>query len=130
MSDKITVRTIIFSNLFGVGNCGFINIDNLNQKSEIGIFIGNKNFWNKGYGTEALSLLLDFGFKVLNLHNISLRVVSFNPRAIKVYEKIGFKIIGKMRESILMGNERYDMIYMDILNNEFYEINNSRIIVK
>ena len=113
-----------------LGNCGFINIDNLNQNSEIGIFIGNKKYWNEGYGTEVLSLLLDFGFKVLNLHNISLRVVSFNPRALKVYENIGFKIIGKMRESILMGNERYDMIYMDILNSEFYEINNSRIIVK
>ena len=106
-----------------LGNCGFPNIDNLNQTGEVGIFIGNKNFWNKGYGTEALILLVDFGFRVLNLHNISLRVVSFNPRAIKVYEKIGFRIIGKMRESILKDMERYDMIYMDILYNEFYEKN-------
>jgi RimJ/RimL family protein N-acetyltransferase len=106
-----------------LGNCGFTSIDNLNQTSEIGIFIGNKNFWNKGYGTEAMTLLIDFGFKVLNLHNISLRVVSFNPRAKKVYEKIGFNIIGKRRESILKGKERYDMIYMDILYNDFYEKN-------
>ena len=106
-----------------LGNCGFPKIDSLNQTGEAGIFIGNKNFWNKGYGTEALILLVDFGFKALNLHNISLRVVSFNPRAIKVYEKIGFRIIGKIRESILKGKERYDMIYMDILYNEFYEKN-------
>ena len=104
-----------------LGNCGFKHVDNLNQTGEVGIFIGNKKFWNKGYGTEAFSLLIDFGFKVLNLHNISLRVTSFNQRGLKVYEKIGFKIIGKMRESILMGNERHDMLYMDILSNEFYE---------
>ena len=105
-----------------LGNCGFPHMDNINQTGEVGIFIGNKKYWNKGYGTEALTLLIDFGFKVLNLHTISLRVVSFNPRAIKVYEKIGFKIVGRIRECILMGKERFDMIYMDIIHNEFYEI--------
>ena len=104
-----------------LGNCGLIQIDNLNQTSEAGIFIGNKNFWNKGIGREALSLLLDFGFRVLNLHNITLTVVSFNQRAIKAYEKIGFKQIGRKRESILRGKERHDMIYMDILYDEFYK---------
>ena len=105
-----------------IGNCGFHEMDQINQTSEVGIFIGNKEFWNKGYGTEALSLLLDYGFKALNLHNISLRVVSFNKRGIKCYEKIGFKIIGKKRESVSKGKEKFDMIYMDILYNEFYEI--------
>jgi RimJ/RimL family protein N-acetyltransferase len=50
-----------------------------------------------------------------------LSVVSFNERAIRSYEKIGFKIIGRKREAILRGKERHDMIYMDILHNEFYE---------
>jgi len=104
-----------------LGNCGFTGIDHINQTSEVGIFIGKKDYWNKGYGTEALSLLLDYGFKALNLHNIFLRVVSFNERGIKAYEKIGFKIIGKKRESVIMGKQRHDMIYMDILHEEFYE---------
>lgn len=103
-----------------LGNCGFVTVNNINQTGEVGIFIGNKKFWDKGYGTEALCLLLDFGFKVLNLHNISLSVVSFNPRAIRVYEKIGFKTIGKWRESLLMGKKRHDIIFMDILHDEFY----------
>jgi len=103
-----------------IGNCGFVNIDHINQTSEVGIFIGNKKYWNKGYGTEALSLLLDYGFKALNLHNISLRVYSFNERAIKSYEKIGFKIIGKNREVLLRGKERHDIVLMDILCDEFY----------
>ncbi|MDR2941546.1 MAG: GNAT family N-acetyltransferase [Treponema sp.] len=106
-----------------IGNCGFLEIDNLNQTAEIGIFIGNKNFWNKGYGTEALVLLMDYGFKAINLHNITLRVFPFNERGMKCYEKIGFKLIGKRRESLKRGNKVYDIIYMDILNKEFYEKN-------
>jgi RimJ/RimL family protein N-acetyltransferase len=53
-----------------IWNCGFSEVDNLNQTGEVGIFIVNKSFWDKGYGTEALTLLLDYGFKALNLHNI------------------------------------------------------------
>jgi len=102
-----------------IGNCGFVDIDHINQAGEVGIFIGDKNYWNKGYGREALSLLLDYGFKALNLHNISLRLYSFNERAKKAYEKIGFKVIGKKREALLRGKERHDIILMDILYDEF-----------
>ena len=104
-----------------IGNCGFLEIDNLNQTAETGIFVGNKNFWGKGYGTEAIGLLMGYGFTALNLHNILLKVFSFNERAIKCYEKVGFKIIGRRREALKRGNETFDVIYMDILPNEFYE---------
>jgi RimJ/RimL family protein N-acetyltransferase len=104
-----------------IGNCGFIDIDHLNQTAEVGIFIGNKNYWNKGYGTEALKLLLDYGFKALNLNNVLIRVYSFNERAIKCYEKTGFKIIGKRREALRCGNKTYDILYMDIISKEYYE---------
>jgi len=104
-----------------IGNCGFGDIDHINQTAEAGIFIGNNKYLNNGYGTEALSLLLDYGFKALNFHNIFLRIFSFNERAKKCYEKIGFKIIGKKRESLLRGKERHDIILMDILYNDFYE---------
>jgi RimJ/RimL family protein N-acetyltransferase len=107
-----------------IGNCGFLEIDNVNQIAEIGIFIGNKSFWNKGYGTEAMTLLVDYGFKALNLYNILLRVCSFNERAIKCYEKTGFKIIGKRREALRRGDKKFDAIFMDILPDEFYKENN------
>jgi RimJ/RimL family protein N-acetyltransferase len=106
-----------------IGTCGFTELDHLNQTAEVGIFIGNKKYWNKGYGSEAITLLLDYGFKALNLHNILIRVYSFNERAKRCYEKVGFKNIGKRRGALKRGNKEYDLIYLDILCNEFYEKN-------
>jgi len=104
-----------------IGNCGFLDIDHINQTSEVGIFIGNKKYWNKGYGTEALSLLVDYGFKALNFHNIMLKVYEYNKSAIKCYEKIGFKQIGKRREALHRNLEKHNIIYMDLLQNEYYQ---------
>ncbi|MDO7205773.1 GNAT family protein [Paraclostridium bifermentans] len=61
--------------------------------------MGDKDNWGNGYGKEALSLLLDFGFNLLNLNNIVLKVYSFNKQAIKCYSKIGFKEAGRLREA-------------------------------
>ena len=105
-----------------IGNCGYVNLDHINQTAEIGIFIGNKEYWSRGYGKEAMSLLLDYGFKALNLHNVFLRVYSSNKRAIKCYEKIGFITIGKNREALLRNGERHDIILMDILQKDFSEM--------
>jgi len=103
-----------------IGSCGFANLDHVNQIAETGILIGNKTYWNKGYGTEALSLLIDYGFKALNLHNIMLQVFEYNKGAIRCYEKIGFKHFGKRRESLLRNLERHNVLYMDILPEDFY----------
>lgn len=81
-----------------IGNCGFVDINHLHQKGEVGLFIGEEENRSKGYGTEALSLLVEYGFNYLNLKNIMLKVFSFNKRAIKSYEKIGFKVFGKRTE--------------------------------
>ena len=104
-----------------IGNCGFLDIDYVNQTAETGIFIGDKKFWNKGYGTEALSLLIDYGFKALNFHNIMLKVYEYNKIAIKCYEKIGFKLIGKRREALHRNLEKHNIIFMDIIQNEYYK---------
>jgi RimJ/RimL family protein N-acetyltransferase len=102
-----------------IGGCGLLNLDHINRISEVGIFIGEKSYWNKGYGEEALRLLLDYGFNILNLKNIMVNVYAFNTRAIRCYRKIGFKEIGHRREAKRIQGKSYDIIYMDILSEEF-----------
>ena len=101
-----------------IGIVGLSNIDYLHRTAEIGIFIGDKSYWNKGYGEEAMKLLLKYSFSYLNLRNVMLRVFSYNHSAIKCYEKIGFKMIGKRRNAIQFDMKEHDIIFMDILNDE------------
>ena len=104
-----------------IGNAGFIDINHLHRTAEIGIFIGDKSYWGKGYGQEALSLLLDYAFKKLNLHSILLRVYDFNQRAIACYEKTGFRKIGEIRDGLIRNMEYHNVVLMDILPTDFYE---------
>ncbi|WP_138204121.1 GNAT family N-acetyltransferase [Haloimpatiens lingqiaonensis] len=113
-----------------IGNCGYPKLDHINRIGEVGIFIGNKDYWGKGYGQDVLNLLLDFGFNVLNLHNISLKVYSFNKQAIKCYKKVGFKEAGRLREAKLIAGKAYDEIFMDILDTEYQSIYVNNIVDK
>ncbi|MBC8527182.1 MAG: GNAT family N-acetyltransferase [Candidatus Cloacimonetes bacterium] len=105
-----------------IGNCSLFNINHPNKRAEFGIFIGDKTYWDKGYGTEATKLILDYGFNILNLNNIMLEVYGFNKRAIKSYENVGFKIIGKRRNAKIIAGKKYDIIYMDILAGKFESV--------
>jgi len=96
-----------------------INLDHINRTAEVGIFIGEKSCWNKGYGEEAMRLLLDYAFNILNLESIMLNVYAFNTRAIRCYRKIGFKEIGRRRRARRIQGTSYDIIYMDLLAEEF-----------
>lgn len=101
---------------------GAIGLEKFNWTSRnaiLGIFIGDENYRNNGYGTEAIKLLLEFGFKYLNLHSIRLSLLSVNERAHKCYLKCGFKDAGKSREEIFLNGKYYDKLYMDILEGEF-----------
>ena len=102
-----------------IGGCGLHNVDHVNRTAENGIFLGNKAYWNKGYGVEAIRLLLDHAFNVLNLNNIMLNVSGFNQRAQKCYKKAGFNEIGRRRKARRLGGQTYDIIFMDVLAEEF-----------
>ena len=101
-----------------IGSCGFMDIDDINRCAEFGIFIGEESDKNKGYGTEAAMLTIDYGFNILNLSSIFLRVHTNNKRALKVYEKVGFKKIGIRRRGQFLGGQFHDDIFMDILPEE------------
>lgn len=102
-----------------IGNCGIMAIDHVHRTAAVGLFIGDEENRNKGYGAETLRLMLDFGFNYLNLNNIMLKVKSFNERAITCYKKVGFKECGRRRESYFLDGKYYDEIQMDILAREF-----------
>ncbi len=102
-----------------IGSCGLHEIHPVNQTAMMGIFIGETDYWNKGIGTEASSLLIDYGFNVLNLHNIYLYVYEYNKRAIATYKKIGFRESGRRRQGRFFAGKRHDIIIMDLLSEEF-----------
>lgn len=102
-----------------IGNCGFFNIDWRNRSAELGIFIGDKSLWSKGFGTEVMKLLLRHGFTTLNLNRIYLRVFENNLRAIRAYEKSGFSLEGRMRQAEFRQGEYIDVLVMSVLRSEW-----------
>jgi RimJ/RimL family protein N-acetyltransferase len=95
-----------------IGWCSlFIRIPE-NRRAMLAIMIGEKDYWGRGYGQEAIGLLLDYGFGILNLN-------AFNERGIRCYERIGFRRVGVTRESRIVGGVKYDTVLMDILASEF-----------
>jgi RimJ/RimL family protein N-acetyltransferase len=101
------------------GTCGFHAIDWRNRFAELGIAIGDKVYWNQGYGTEVVRLLLQHGFQTLNLHRIFLRVFANNPRAIRSYEKAGFVHEGRLRQSEFKHGEYVDVLIMSVLRPDW-----------
>ncbi|MCL4465439.1 MAG: GNAT family N-acetyltransferase [Chloroflexi bacterium] len=102
-----------------VGNAGLMGINHLSRTAELGIFLGDKDYWGKGYGTETIRLVLDYGFTALGLHNIMLRVHGDNQRAIRAYLNAGFKLIGRRRQAVRSGGHVLDEVLMDCLATEF-----------
>jgi RimJ/RimL family protein N-acetyltransferase len=105
-----------------IGRCLLMHIDSVDRTAELGMVIGEKDHWSSGFGLEATRLLLDYAFNLLNLNSVMLGVFSFNKRAIRCYEKAGFKLIGRRREARTIAAKKYDLIFMDMLASEFESI--------
>jgi RimJ/RimL family protein N-acetyltransferase len=104
-----------------IGAIGLHDISIPHRNAELGVLIGNKSCWSKGYGTEAMNLMLKHGFDQLNLHRIYLFVLDFNPRAIRAYEKVGFKKEGVFRDHGYKDGKYCDDYAMSILESEWRE---------
>ncbi len=102
-----------------IGNCGVFDIDTIGRLGEIGIMLGEKDEWDKGYGTEAMSLLVRHCFETLNFNRVYLRVYAENLRAKRAYEKAGFVEEGRLREAVYKNGKYDDVIIMSVLRAEW-----------
>lgn len=102
-----------------IGTVGIENINHVHRRGTLGVFIEDKDYRNNGYGTEAIRLVLEYGFKYLNLNNINLDLIACNERALACYKKCGFKEAGRLRKTEFVNGKYYDRLSMDILAEEF-----------
>lgn len=102
-----------------VGSCGLHRISSSNRSAELGIVIGDKSLWGKGYGREAMGLLCRYGFDVLNLNRIGLSVYEYNARGIRCYERLGFKHEGRRRAARFWNGKYWDILEMGLLESEW-----------
>ena len=85
----------------------------------VGIGIGEPEFRGKGYGSDAMNVLARYAFQQLNLNRINLTVFGYNPRAIRSYEKVGFVHEGSERQWLNREGQRWDMLYMGLLREDW-----------
>ncbi len=102
-----------------LGTVGLHRVGGPHRQAGLGIALGEKSYWNQGLGTEAMELILAYGFDTLNLHRIELLVYATNPRARKVYERVGFRLEGTMREARFFAGVWEDVFRMAILEHEY-----------
>jgi len=103
-----------------IGGCGVHNLDYKNGRVEIGVFIGDEAYLGKGYGTDAMKVLVKFIFEQMNIHKIKLEVYSFNQRAQKCYEKVGFKKEAVLKDEIFRNGQYHDIICMSMFKEEYF----------
>ena len=120
---SFSVRT-----LDGDRNIGFFGlwVDLIHSEAWVGIGIGEREYWGRGYGTDMMKLCLQFAFTELNVHRVSLGLHSYNERALRSYEKAGFRLEGRTRKDIMREGNRTDSLWMGILREEWLQMQNGK----
>lgn len=106
-----------------IGTIQLYGVDEMNKSCSLGVRIGDKDYWGKGYGEDAITALLKYAFTNLDMYRVSLKVYEYNIRAYKCYLKCGFKDEGKTRKSAFIDGQFYDEIIMGILKDDFIKEN-------
>ncbi len=102
-----------------IGHCGLFNFNHVSRTCELGITIGDPNYWSKHYGREAITLLLDYGFRLNNVRKVFLHVNGRNERAQKSYRACGFVEEGRLRKHIWHNGDYDDLVVMGVLHDEW-----------
>ncbi len=109
-----------------IGEIGLDEVRFSQGDASASIGLGEREFWGRGYGTDAMRLLLRYAFTELNLRRVSLDVFEYNPRAVRSYEKVGFKAEGRMRAMLNREGKRWDLVFMGILREEWERLEEER----
>lgn len=102
-----------------IGWCALFVSDVPNRRAVLSVLIGEKEYWGKGHGEDALRALIGYGFHVVNLHSIELVVRDDNARARRCYEKPGFQVVGGRRQAVILGTRKSDLLLRDLLAEEY-----------
>ena len=102
-----------------IGNISFHEMSPEHRKARLGMVIGEKAYWSKGYGTDAVATLVRFGFEEMNLNRVELHVYDFNERGQAAYRKCGFVEEGRMREAHYSEGKYDDVVVMALLHDEW-----------
>jgi RimJ/RimL family protein N-acetyltransferase len=102
-----------------IGLTTFSSLDADNGSALFHITIGEPDAWGKGYGTDTVRVMVRHAFRSLGLHRVALSVFSFNERAIRAYEKVGFRVEGRLREAIWRDGRYWDEVQMGVLRDEW-----------
>jgi len=121
--SAFAIRTLENDHLLGDVGVGGISWNH--GDALLGIGIGERGFWGKGYGSDAMKLVLRYAFVELNLRRVTLNVYEYNLRAIRAYEKLGFQHEGRVLKYINREGRRWDLIYMGIMKEEWLASNTS-----
>lgn len=113
---NFTFRTLAEDKLIGFGG---LNVAWNNQSASVFIGIGEPDYRDKGYGSDAMRLLVNYAFRELGMYRVGLNVFGYNTRAIRVYEKLGFVYEGAQREALYREGQRYDTLSMSMLRPEW-----------
>jgi len=105
-----------------IGSMGLHGINPKDHFATFGIAIGEKDYWSKGYGTEAARLIIKYGFEQLNLHRISSSAFSFNERSLRLHRKVGFREEGRQREAQFKNGQYHDLVIFGLLREEWKKL--------
>ena len=117
--DKDNPNFAIEADGLFIGKCGLFHFDLRSGTAEVGIGIGDRDYWGRGYGREALTLLVDYGFRMHNFRKLWLEVNGSNERAIRCYRSVGFVEEGRQREQVWSGGRYEDTVLMGLFRSDF-----------
>ena len=116
-ADSVEFAVLLLSTGQLIGFGGLFDVTRA-MAATLFVGIGERDHWGKGLGTEATRLICEYGFFFRSLHSIKVEVNGYNRRAIRVYERLGFKLVGRLRDVIVINGNRYDQVIMDLLRHE------------